>query len=113
MIQNQAFSVRHFLRQLPRQNVPKHDKIRRQTHRRIDERSGFIFFKKEMSRPRKAVAQNWTKPQKRPICRENCVKKGRDKERSADKMQAAARCVLVFRQIVRIKIFEIGVRLCH
>ena len=66
-----------------------------------------------MSRPREAVAQNWTKPQKRPICRKNRVKKGRDKERSANKMQAAARCVLVFRQIIRIKIFDICVRLFH
>lgn len=64
---NCVYCVAQFSINLPRQNVPKHDKIGHQTEQRVLKRSGFVFLKKEMSHPRKAVTDERNDRQKRPF----------------------------------------------
>ena len=51
--------------------MPEHYKITSQTIKRINKSGGFIFFKKEMAKPRKSVAANRNDNEPKPFTGDN------------------------------------------
>lgn len=66
--------------------MPKHDKITAQTVKRILKRSGFIFFKKEMSKPGKAIATKRDNDKPKPFACNDAKYKADENEQGACKM---------------------------
>ena len=68
---------------LPGKYVPEHHKIASQTIKRVNECGWFIFFKKEMPEPCKAISAKWNDNEPKPFT-------GNDSEDDTNKNQQSS-----------------------
>ena len=83
--------------------MAERQKITAQTVKWILKRGGFIFFKKEMSKPGKAIATKRDHDKPKPFTRNDTKYQADENEQSACEMQSPAYRISMFGQIVRIK----------
>jgi hypothetical protein len=90
------FCITKFAFYLPGDRVPEHHKITAQTVKRILKRGGFIFFKKEMSKPSEAIATKRDDDKPKPFACNDTKDQANENEQSACEMQSPAYWISMF-----------------
>ena len=81
---------------MPGKNVPEHNKIASQTIKWVNKSGGFIFFKKEMTEPCKAIAAKRNNDEPKPFAGDDSKDDTNKNQECAGEVQGAAHRVFVF-----------------
>lgn len=103
----------YLLADLASEDVPEHDEIGDQAQSGIGKGGRLVLFEKEVAYPRKAIATDGHQGDQPARTNEHPKKEEGDQSRRADEVQGPAGGILMFCEVVWVKLLEGGVFLFH